>query len=378
MLECRAMLEIQDTITSEFYYSTLIIIAVIGACVGSFLNVVIYRVPRGMSVREPKRSFCPTCGAQIPWYLNLPLLSWLLLRGKSACCHKPIAVRYWLIELACTLLFLMSGWIFSYEGVLPLLMICLWGACMLALLAMDWEQMVVNPTVALIAAGCGVAAAVFDPLLVESRALNPWEGLLWSIGGALGGYLLFRLVALGGRLFFGSRTRRFSAEQAWSLRQDGEDILLTVGDQEYRWSEVFMENSHRLLLDEGSVEAIPGVHGRLTLEAERLVLPDGTCRELEDYESLSGTCRAVTLQREAMGSGDAWLALAIGSLCGWQGVIFALVGGSIIGLIIALLLRIGRGMPMPFGPSLILAAFLWLFWGPQILELYLSLIAPGM
>ena len=54
----------------------------IGACIGSFLNVVIYRVPLGMSVNEPKRSFCPKCKNPIPMRLNFPLVSWLWLRGK--------------------------------------------------------------------------------------------------------------------------------------------------------------------------------------------------------------------------------------------------------------------------------------------------------
>ena len=58
----------------------------IGACIGSFLNVVIYRVPLGLSVNEPKRSFCPKCKAAIPMSLNIPLLSWLWLRGKCSNC----------------------------------------------------------------------------------------------------------------------------------------------------------------------------------------------------------------------------------------------------------------------------------------------------
>ena len=61
-----------------------------GCCVGSFLNVVIYRLPRDMKVNEPKRSFCPSCKYQIPMWLNIPILSWVLLRGK---CAKAVGDR---------------------------------------------------------------------------------------------------------------------------------------------------------------------------------------------------------------------------------------------------------------------------------------------
>src|SRR5207237_10096940 len=79
---------------------------VFGAAVGSFLNVVIYRLPLDLSVNEPERSFCPSCKQQIPWRHNLPLLSWIALRGRCANCGAPISFRYFAVELMTSPLFL--------------------------------------------------------------------------------------------------------------------------------------------------------------------------------------------------------------------------------------------------------------------------------
>lgn len=78
--------------------------AVFGACIGSFLNVVIYRVPAGKSIVRPG-SAC-ACGAPIAWYDNIPVLSWLILRGRARCCGRHFSARYPFVELLTALLFL--------------------------------------------------------------------------------------------------------------------------------------------------------------------------------------------------------------------------------------------------------------------------------
>src|SRR5512142_2069577 len=75
-----------------------------GCIVGSFLNVCIYRMPRGESLVSPP-SHCPHCGYSIPWYLNIPLITWLYLRGKCANCAAPIHVRYIIVELLTGVMF---------------------------------------------------------------------------------------------------------------------------------------------------------------------------------------------------------------------------------------------------------------------------------
>lgn len=81
----------------------LICVGFTGLIVGSFLNVVIYRLPRNKCIVKP-RSTCPHCKKTIPFYLNIPILSFCLLRGQSACCNKTISIQYPLVELASMLL----------------------------------------------------------------------------------------------------------------------------------------------------------------------------------------------------------------------------------------------------------------------------------
>ena len=79
---------------------TTLLVALLGACIGSFTNVVAWRWPRQESVVRPG-SHCPRCGTPLAWFENLPLLSWLGLRGRCRHCHQPIALRYPLVELLC-------------------------------------------------------------------------------------------------------------------------------------------------------------------------------------------------------------------------------------------------------------------------------------
>lgn len=365
--------EMEGTLAAEDWVLPILFGAV-GACVGSFLNVVIYRLPRGMRVNEPKRSFCPRCGAAIPWYRNIPVLSWLLLRGRGACCGGRISVQYPLVELGTALLFFCTALHLTEEPPWTTAAVCVWMASMIALFCIDSLHMIVPMRLVLAAAAAGAAASMASPCLIDPTCWETHEGLIRSAIGAATGYALLRGAALMGRCLFGHKRRQYPTPQEWHLREnaDGTDLLLSIGEDTLTWSELFREESDRLYLTAATLRGRDGAPGELHFSPEGLRLPDGSYLRLEDYTELRGTCTGYASRREAMGSGDAWIALSIGALLGWQGVLFMLPASTVPALLWALVTRTGRGVPLPYGPWLITAALAWFFYGPEITSFYID------
>ncbi len=116
-----------------------ILIFILGAIIGSFLNVVIHRVPQRESIVFPN-SACPKCQKPIKAYDNIPVLSWLILRGKCRNCKNPISPRYPAVELMTALLFVMVFWQIGFTVYLPVVLI--FSATMVALIFIDAEHMI--------------------------------------------------------------------------------------------------------------------------------------------------------------------------------------------------------------------------------------------
>lgn len=170
-------------------------IFLLGAIVGSFLNVVIARLPEGLSVVRP-RSRCPKCGGSIPWFLNIPVLSWILLRGRCATCAQPISIRYPIIELLTAVLFLAVARRFGQSEATVLGLILSGSLIAITFIDLDvWE----------------IPDEISLPGILLGAALRPWafdvpwyDGLLGVLvgGGALWGvragfFLLKKKEGLG-------------------------------------------------------------------------------------------------------------------------------------------------------------------------------------
>lgn len=136
-------------------------IFVLGLCFGSFLNVCIYRLPLGLSVVAP-RSACPGCKHPIAFYNNLPVLSWLILRGRCRYCKTRISPRYLFIELLTGALFLSC---YAYCGLtIPALKYCIFGFLLLGLIFTDAETKLLPDKLTLPGLALGIAFSLFVPV----------------------------------------------------------------------------------------------------------------------------------------------------------------------------------------------------------------------
>jgi leader peptidase (prepilin peptidase)/N-methyltransferase len=161
--------------------------AFLGLLVGSFLNVVIWRVPRGESVVSPP-SHCPVCDRELRWRDNIPVLSWLLLRGKCRDCHTPISRRYPLVELATAVVFAVMAARIGWDAALPAFLYL--GAIGVALWMIDIDvrrlpDPIVLPSYVVGVVLLGVAAAVS----------GEWGDLLRALIGMAALYAFYFLLA---------------------------------------------------------------------------------------------------------------------------------------------------------------------------------------
>lgn len=267
---------------------------VVGLAVGSFLNVVIYRLPKvmeqewreqcaelhGETPPAPPRfnlatppSSCPACGHRIRAIENVPIVSYLVLRGKCAACGARIGLRYPIVELVAGLAAGYAAWRFGLGWTAFAAMLFLW--CMIALAYIDFDTQFLPDSITL-------------PLL--------WAGLLLNVRGTFVDLQSAVIGAAAGYL-----------------------VLWTV-----YWG----------------------------------------------FKLLTG--------KEGMGFGDFKLLAAIGAWFGWKVlplvVLLSSLVGAVVGIVLIVLARRGREVPMPFGPYLAAAGVIALFWGGTLVDYYLGLI----
>lgn len=174
-----------------------IFVFIIGAIVGSFLNVCIYRLPKGESIVKP-RSYCPNCKKEIAWHDNIPIFSYLILKGKCRFCKVGISPRYFLVEILTALLFLllfvscgMTAKFFAYAIMISGLIIATF---------VDFKIQEIPDQITLFGLIVGLALAIVFPSIlgVQSR----WHGFLNSAIGAIAGGTSIYLMGFLGELVF--------------------------------------------------------------------------------------------------------------------------------------------------------------------------------
>jgi len=271
----------------------------IGAVLGSFLNVCAYRIPIGKSIIMPA-SHCPNCGLNIPWYSNLPIVSWLIQKGQANCCSFRIPYRYWLVELLVGFAYAYFAYQYSKDfDLLQLVTHVVFTFLMIVVAVVDLETMTIPDR--------------------------------FSVGGAVFGVL-------------------FS----------------------FCFPEIHVEVYNPIWIDHLS-SGITSLLGMLVGSALLYWI---------------GAIAYIVFGRDALGEGDVKLLGCVGAFCGWQGAVFAIFGGALLGTILILPIMIFQkvrrieqanedmeiswGAEIPFGPFLAMAGLFYLLYFSESVDNWLN------
>lgn len=283
---------------------------ILGSVVGSFLNVCIHRMPRDMSLISPP-SHCPHCSYSIPWYRNVPLVTWLALRGKCANCHAPIAARYFIVELLTGLAFLFSWLAVGHQSVGLALVYCLILAGFIAASFIDFEHFIIPDEITIGGMVVGFVCSLVVPVLhrTDNHAIALKES---AIGIAVGGGLVYGILRLG-KLFFG----RLKLELRPDTRVVFTETALVLPEKSIPYEDLFYRKSDVITFEAKIVELIDRCYktARIRLTPQKLEIGDESY-DPEQVPHLEAVTDRMVLPREAMGLGDVKFMAAIGAFLG--------------------------------------------------------------
>ncbi len=372
---------------------------VIGACIGSFLNVVIYRLPRGKSLSKP-RSYCPKCGNSIPFYLNIPILSWLMLRGRCRYCKATISPRYLVIELITGIAF--AGLFYCYfiagtrivgadDGARAFVNGHWWVyvlhaslfAAFIAASAIDLELWIIPLSLCWFVTAMGVVFSTLSgyfvfPAILEQTSLVPFasaSAAAMALGASLGLFISLLLLK-NGRI-------RQSYE---GLDETIEEALDNAENKDFAAGKPQPEFNDRIEMLKEVVFLIPVA--ALAAAAYFTLRDNQGWNDFCDgiyVKSFFGSvfgyfigCATVWITRilgtlgfgrEAMGLGDVHLMGAAGAVIGATAVTLAFFIAPFFGLVWALVGIFSRkSREIPYGPFLSLAVFLVMIFQDVFLQ----------
>jgi len=336
----------------------------LGCMVGSFLNVCIHRMPLNLSVVTPP-SHCPHCKYSIPWYLNVPLLTWLMLRGRCKNCSAPISIRYFLVELLTGVIFLAAWLAFGKLSVTVALVYCLMLAGLIAATFIDFEHFIIPDEITIGGMVVGFILSVVFPVLHGQETLI---GAVKAsgLGLAVGGGVIYAILRMG-KLLFG----RQRVELPANTRIIFGESAVVLPDKEIPYEELFYRPSDVIVIEASEVELIDRCYRNVSVRLSPVRLRIGEDEfKPEEVRHLEAVSAEITLPREAMGFGDVKFMAAIGAFLGWQATLFSLMVSSMIGAAVGVVLicvqRKEWSSRLPYGPYIALAAVIWMFGGRVI------------
>jgi leader peptidase (prepilin peptidase) / N-methyltransferase len=343
-----------------------------GSMVGSFLNVCIYRMPLGLSVVSPP-SHCPHCKYSIPWFLNVPLLTWISLKGKCKNCGAPISPRYFLVELLTGLMFL-ACWLrfgepaHQYASMPLALTYCLFLTGLIVATFIDFEHFIIPDEITLGGCAAGFILSFLLPELHRETAVT--GSMLQSmLGIGVGAAVVYAILRMG-KLLFGRQIIDLAGETKIVFSE----TALLLPDKEFLYEDLFYRKSDTIVISARRVELVDRCYrdAQIRLSPNRLLIDEEELNP-EQVPHMEAACSELVLPREAMGFGDVKFMAGIGAFLGWQAVLFSLMVSSILGSIVGVaLILMGKrewSSRLPYGPYIAAAAVIWAFAGWKILRL---------
>ena len=350
-----------------------VVFFVFGTVVGSFLNVCIHRMPLDLSLAKPG-SQCPKCGFTIPWRLNIPIISWLWLRGRCRQCAVSISPRYLGVELLTGLAFLASWLAFGAQTTPGVLLAVTWGFVLAGLIVatfIDFEHFIIPDQITL--GGVAVGFIVSAGLPTLHHVTRPADSLMASgLGILVGAGSVFAVLQLGKLLFGKIRVPLEEGESATFT-----ESALHLPDEIVPFEEIFFRNSDTIRLHAKRLELVDRCHMNIdvALSPKRLLIGDKSF-DPETISFIKVESEELVIPREAMGFGDVKFMAAIGAFVGWQGALFSLMASAVVGATVGVgLMAIGRkewSDRLPYGPYISLAAVIWIFFGEELLNIWIG------
>ena len=351
-----------------------VVLFVFGCIVGSFLNVVIHRLPLGESIVSPP-SHCPHCKYSIPWYLNIPLVTWLYLRGRCRNCGAPISVRYFLVELLTGLSFLGCWLVYGRQSTVLPLVYCLVLAAFIAGTFIDFEHLIIPDEITIGGTVVGFVLSLLFPVLHGEEAVA-YGAVRSALGIGIGAGIIYAILR-GGKLVFGRQRIAWPDEVKVVFTESS----LHLPDREIPYDELFYRRSDAIELRARTVELADRCYKDAAVRVQLLSKALWIGEEKLDPETVSHLEAATTqivLPREAMGLGDVKFMAAIGAFLGWQATIFSLMASCVIGALVGIsLIVLGRrqwASRLPYVPYIAAAAALWIFGGASLHDWWLNYI----
>jgi len=320
--------------------------ALYGVAIGSFLNVVIWRLPRGGSIATPVWSYCPRCEHRLGTLDLVPVFSFLALGARCRYCRRPIAWRYPGVELLTGVLFGVVAWYTGLAGGqwYDAIFYCLFAAILLCVFFIDLEHFVIPDGLSVLGIVLGLAHGLVSSFLVPGAFWN-------SLAGLVGYALVIYLIGLLSYVYLVSvldKRKPAGAAAGEYLRENAQD-----------WAYVGAYYG-------GSVVP-PLRRWAVSRWGDEPPLEGFTSEEIEADEDAGG-----------MGGGDGKLAAAIGANLGLALALgslgFAVFLGALAGLVVIARQRrrLGDRVPIPFGPAMAAGALLALFYGHALAAWYVG------